>query len=64
MEDKVAVVPLPLRDTFCGLLFAPSTKLRVPGRLPVAVGWKVTDAVQLAPPANVLGLMGQLEFTE
>ena len=64
IETSVAVVPLPLRETFCGLLFAPSVKLRVPDRFPVVVGLKVTDAVQLAPAANVLGLMGQLEAAE
>jgi hypothetical protein len=64
IETSVAVVPLPLRETFWGLLLAPSVKLRVPDRLPVVVVLKVTDAVQLAPAANVLGLIGQLELRE
>ena len=64
IETRVAVVPLPLRDTFCGLLLALSVKLKVPERVPVTVGWNVTDAVQLALAANVLGLMGQFEVTE
>jgi hypothetical protein len=44
-------------------LFALSVKLKVPERAPVTVGSNVTDAVQLAPADNVLGLMGQVEVT-
>ena len=64
IETRVAVVPLPLRGTVWGLLLALSLKLKVPERVPVVVGWNVTDAVQLAPAAKVPGVMGQLEVTE
>jgi hypothetical protein len=61
IETNVAAVPVPLSDTFCGLLFAESLKLRVPERVPVALGENVTEAEQLAPPAKVAG---QAELTE
>jgi hypothetical protein len=44
--------PLPLSDTTCGLLFALSVIVRVPVRLPVAVGVKVTLIVQFPPAAT------------
>jgi len=64
IETSVAAVPVPFKDTVCGLLFALSLKLRVPDLLPVALGEKVTEAVQLAPDASVLGLRGQVEENE
>jgi hypothetical protein len=44
--------PLPASDTVCGLLFALSVIVRVPVRLPVAVGVNVTLTVQFAPAAT------------
>ena len=64
IETRWAVVPLPLRAIFCGLLLALSRKLKVAERVPATLGWKVTDAVQLAPAASVAGLRGQVEVTE
>src|SRR6202521_5998839 len=46
------VVPLPVRLTVCGLPVALSVMVMVPGRLPVAVGVKVTVMVQLAAAAT------------
>jgi hypothetical protein len=61
IETRLAAVPVPLRDTVCGLLFALSVKVSVPVRAFNCFGEKVTDAVQLAPAPSVLGLIGQLE---
>ena len=55
-----AITPVPLNDTVCGLLLAVSVKLNVPDRVPVALGENITEAVQLAPPAKVAGLVGQV----
>jgi hypothetical protein len=38
-----------------------STKLSVPDLVPVALGEKVTEAVQLAPGASVAGLKGHVD---
>ena len=46
-------VPVPVKETFCGLPLALSVTIRVPDRLPVAVGVKVTLKVQLAPGATL-----------
>lgn len=46
-------MPVPVKATDCGLLDAPSVKLRVEaGTTPRAVGAKVTPTVQLAPEAT------------
>jgi hypothetical protein len=47
-------VPLPDRETVCGLELALSLTLRVPLRVPVVVGVKVTLIVHFAPPARLL----------
>jgi len=47
-----AVVPTPLRVTFCGLPAASSVKLRTALRVPNAVGLNLTLIVQLALAAN------------
>ena len=46
--------PVPVSDTFCGLLEAESVSVSVPVRVPPAVGVKVTLTVQLAPAARLL----------
>src|SRR5437868_14330879 len=46
--------PVPVSDTFCGLLEAESVRVSVPVRVPPAVGVKVTLTVQLAPAARLL----------
>jgi hypothetical protein len=54
MIEQKPAVPVPLRETVCGLPGALSVTERVPLRLPVALGVKVTLTVQLAPAANEL----------
>jgi hypothetical protein len=50
--------PVPESATFCGLSGASSVIVRVPVRLPAAVGVKVTLTVQLAPqPSDVPQLL-------
>ena len=49
------VVPLPVRATVWGLPVALSVTEIVPGRLPTAVGVKVTLMEQLAPAAREAG---------
>jgi hypothetical protein len=52
-------VPVPLRETLCGLPGASSVTLTEAAREPVALGWKPTVTVQLDPAASVAGLSGQ-----
>jgi hypothetical protein len=52
--ESFAVVPVPLRGTFCGLPAALSVTLRAAERVPLAVGLKVTLILQLAPAAKEL----------
>lgn len=47
------VVPVPLRETVCGLPGALSATEIVPLRLPEALGVKVTWIVQFAPDARL-----------
>ena len=61
IESKPERVPVPARLAVCGLPGALSEMDNVPVREPSAVGVKVTETVQLAPAANVLGDNGQLE---
>ncbi len=61
MLTTVAAVPVPLSDTVCGELAALSVTVKIPLRLPAALGEKVTETVQLAPPASALGLSGHEE---
>src|SRR5258708_4233899 len=53
-KSLVAVEPIPVRLTDCGLPEALSVMLRVPVRLPDAVGVNVTLMVQFAPAATEL----------
>ena len=46
--------PVPVSDTFCGLLEAESVRVSVPVRVPAPVGVKVTLMVQLTPAARLL----------
>jgi len=61
IETKPARVPEPDRPTVCGLVLALSVKVKVPVRAPKAVGVNVTEIVQVAPAANVLGGNGQFD---
>ena len=51
---KGAGTPVPAKATTCGALEALSLTVRVPVRVPVAVGVNLTPAVQLAPPVKEL----------
>ena len=53
------MVPVPVSDVACGLLFALSETLIVPVRVPMAVGLNFTEILQLRLAANVLGDTGQ-----
>ena len=50
----VLEAPVPVSDTFCGLLEAESVRVSVPVRVPAPVGVKVTLMVQLTPAAKLL----------
>ena len=52
--ESFAVVPVPLRETVCGLAAALSVTLTAALREPLAVGLKVTLIVQLAAAASEL----------
>ena len=53
-EGELEAVPVPLRDTPCGLPEALSVRVSVPVREPAAVGVKVTFTVQLLLAAREL----------
>ena len=53
-------VPVPLRAAVCGLPVASSTTESEALRVPAAVGPKVTEIVQLAPAARVVGARGHV----
>ena len=56
--------PVPVSETFCGLPPPVSAKLTLAVNAPLSVGVKTTFTVQLAPAANVEGLIGQLLVCE
>ena len=47
-------MPVPVRLAVCGLFLALSVMVRVPFRVPVAVGLKATLIVHLAPGATLV----------
>jgi len=59
-EREKSGFPVPVSETLCGLLAASSVTLRLPVRLPLAVGVKVTLAVQLSPALRTLGSAPQV----
>ncbi len=60
--DRVTgTTPVPANEAVCGLFCAPSLTLSAPDLLPVTVGVNVTETVQLAFAARLLGGEGQLE---
>lgn len=60
--DKVTgAVPVPVNVAVCGEFGALSPTVRVPVRVPAAVGVKVTEIVQLALAASVAGAIGHIE---
>ena len=52
-SPAAGAIPLPLRAAVCGLSLALSVTDRVPLRVPVAVGVKLTLILQLAPAARL-----------
>jgi hypothetical protein len=52
--ESFAVVPIPLRLTFCGLPAALSLTLSAAVRVPLAMGLNVALMLQLAPGTNEL----------
>src|SRR5258708_677616 len=58
-NPKSGGVVVPVSDTLCGLPVALSVMVKVPMRVPAAVGVNVTLIVQFAPAARVRGLIGQ-----
>lgn len=48
-------LPTPLNDTGAGAVDALLTSVRLPGKLPVVVGAKITVKVVLCPAARVVG---------
>lgn len=60
IETRIGAVPVPLNVTFCGLEVPLSVTVRVPDRLPKALGENVIEMVQVAAGARVAGLTGQL----
>lgn len=64
IETSGGAVPLPVRATTCGLEAPLSTMVRVPLRIPMALGLKVTEISHAAPGARVAGLTGQLLVAE
>jgi hypothetical protein len=61
MEFSEVSDPVPDRAAVWGLVLALSTMVRVPVRVPMVVGVKVTEIVHVAPAASVFGVRGQVE---
>lgn len=61
VTEGASTIPVPVSGTLCGLPVALSAMLILALRVPVAAGVNVTEIVQLAPAASVLGLSGQVE---
>ena len=61
MEAIFVSDPVPDSATVCGLELAVSVMVRAPVNVPIAVGVKVTEILQLAPMARVFGVSGQVE---
>jgi hypothetical protein len=59
-ERVTGAMPVPVRVVVCGLLLALSTMVNVPVSGATVVGANDKTMVQFAPPANVLGLAGQV----
>src|SRR5256885_678401 len=51
--EPIAVAPVPVRLAVCGLLLALSVTVKVPIRVPLAVGEKVTLIEHAAPGATL-----------
>lgn len=60
-ERVTGRTPVPVNDADCGLLGALSVMFSVPETVPATVGENVTEIVQLAFAARVLGDIGQFE---
>ena len=60
IADSPVSVPVPLRGTVCGELAALSVTVRMPVRVPSALGVKLTEIVHPLSLASVCGAIGQL----
>lgn len=60
-ERVTGRTPVPVNDAICGLLGALSVMVSVPETVPLVVGENVTEIVQVALAARVLGDIGQFE---
>lgn len=58
-ETDTGATPAPLTLADCGLVSALSVIVTLDVKLPKAAGENVTPMLQLAPPASVLGAIGQ-----
>jgi hypothetical protein len=60
IDTSVGVIPVPLRETVCGLFGAESVKVSVPVRVPFACGvnetatWQVDPAPRLEPHPELI----------
>ena len=64
IDDKPVTLPVPDRVSTCGLPETLSAMDIVPVWVPKAVGVKVMEIAQLAPPASVFGENGHIEVWE
>jgi hypothetical protein len=60
LSVTAASVPVPVRETACGLPGALSLTVRDAVRVPLALGWNVTVMVHVALIARVFGFTGQV----
>ena len=58
--ENETIVPYPVKLAVCGLGLTPSATFNIADRIPVRVGVKTTEIVQLVPGGNVAGAIGQL----
>jgi len=63
VTDGALAAPVPLNATLCGLSIASSVIDTLALRAPVADGENVTESVQEAPAASVVGLSGHVEVS-
>ena len=61
IETRPDSEPVPERLVVWGLEFASSVTVRVPDRVPTAMGVKVTEMVQAEPAGMEFGESGQFE---
>ena len=55
IDTSVGEAPVPVSETLCGVRGALSVNCTAPFRVPVTVGVKVTETMQVAPTAMLVG---------